>query len=141
MTDQIARSQVAPLRTINLLRLSQGDKNELEELVLAAKREGMFYLDFTDHDSGPYPALVEDIYSLSQSIFNLSLEEKLQYDIDVLGKFKTNGYVPTVLACILAKTYFYSDINPFGATWEEFLVSGTASRVTLYADYPDTFQC
>lgn len=91
MAVDIMSTQFAVLRTVNIQRLSQGDNQEIQELLLAAKTDGMFYLDFSDSDSDPYSGVVNDIYSLSRSLFSLSLEEKLRYDIDTLADLKTNG--------------------------------------------------
>ena len=91
MTVNIAGNEFALLRTVSMKRLSQSDNREVQELVLAAKADGMFYLDFSNFSSDLYTGVVNDIYSLSRSLFNLGLEEKLQYDIDALTDLKTNG--------------------------------------------------
>ena len=91
MTVDIARNKFALLRIVNMKRLSQRDNQEVQELLLAAKTDGMFYMDFSDFDSDLYTGVVNDVYSLSWSLFNLGLEEKLQYDIDALTDLKTNG--------------------------------------------------
>lgn len=82
----------APLRAINLGNLLDGVDEEVEQLVLAAREDGIFYLDFAGHASSLFPGLVDEIHSLSRSLFDLGLEEKLRYDVDKIGMFKLNGY-------------------------------------------------
>ncbi|KAH1286534.1 hypothetical protein KXX33_009505 [Aspergillus fumigatus] len=84
----------ASLRVINLHNLLHGIHGEAEKLVLAAKEDGIFYVDFTGHASSPFTGLVDEIYSLSRSLFDLDIEEKMQYDVDQMGMLKLNGYKP-----------------------------------------------
>ncbi|KAJ5329426.1 hypothetical protein N7452_009816 [Penicillium brevicompactum] len=94
MAVDTTSNKFAPLRKVNMQSLSQGNNREVQELVLAAKTDGMFYLDFSDYDSDPYNGVVNDMFSLSRSLFSLGFEDKLQYDIDTLTDQKTNGYKP-----------------------------------------------
>lgn len=94
----ISPSQVAQLKTINFKALQNNSSEELRKLISAAKQDGVFYLDLTGNgeEAQVYDS-VDDLYRLSQSIFDMGDEEKLQFDVDKLGHFKLNGFVRTLL--------------------------------------------
>ncbi|OJJ07160.1 hypothetical protein ASPVEDRAFT_33399 [Aspergillus versicolor CBS 583.65] len=95
MVPDVPSSLIAPLKTISLQELRRGSPLEKSKLLAAAKDDGIFYLDFThDHAEFRLADLMKGIYGLSQSLFDLNLEEKMQYDVDRVGKLKLNGYKP-----------------------------------------------
>lgn len=82
----------AQLQTIHIGRLSDRDKTEEENLFKAAQTDGFFYLDFQGSSFvGMLPA-VEEVFCLSEDLFGLTQEEKMEYDVDKLGDLKLNGY-------------------------------------------------
>ncbi|KAJ5985073.1 hypothetical protein N7499_008674 [Penicillium canescens] len=86
---------LANLKTIHLEDLRRGSIGEKEKIFAAAQDDGIFYLDFTeDHGEHRISDLIQNIYSLSQSLFDLDLDEKMQYDVDQISKLKLNGYKP-----------------------------------------------
>lgn len=91
----------APLKTVRLRDLHNGSPEEKAMLLAAAKEDGIFYLDFSE-DLGEHKLgdLIQDIYHLSQSLFDLELEEKMQYDVDKIGDLKLNGYVSTFFSLL-----------------------------------------
>jgi len=94
MKLDVAPSLFAPLRTIRLHDLCRGFPEEKEKLYAAATEDGIFYLDFSEEQNEfDLANLTEGIYSLSRSLFDLDLEEKLQYDVDKIGELKLNGFV------------------------------------------------
>ena len=82
---------VAQLSTIKLAGLQQDDGEEAEKLFRSAREDGFFYLNFQDSAFEGMINLVEDVFTISKSLFNLDNEEKMQYDVDKLGKLKLNG--------------------------------------------------
>lgn len=92
MTIEKPSLRYAPLKTIRLGALQRGDSEEKDKLFAAAKEDGIFYLDISE-DEGEYKLvnLIWEIYGLSRSLFNLELEEKMQYDVDKIGSLKLNG--------------------------------------------------
>src|SRR5213592_1357697 len=102
---------LANLKTIHLEDLRRGSVGEKEKLFAAAQDDGIFYLDFTE-DLGEHQIsdLIQNIYSLSQSLFDLDLDEKMQYDVDQISKLKLNGCVSDcrLTASCPAQLIFYS---------------------------------
>lgn len=95
MKLDVAPSLIAPIKTIRLHDLCRGSIEEKEKLYAAAAEDGIFYLDFSeDQNEFGLTNLTEGIYSLSRSLFDLDLEEKLRYDVDKIGELKLNGSVP-----------------------------------------------
>ena len=80
---------VAQLLTIDVYRLQQGEEEEAAKLLKASKEDGAFYLDFSDQRG--MMAMVSQIFALSKDVFDLSLEEKMEYDVDLRGALKLNG--------------------------------------------------
>ena len=82
---------VAQLLTIDVYRLQQGDEEEAAKLFKASKEDGAFYLDFSDQRRMKMMEMVGQIFALSKDLFDLSLEEKMEYDVDLRGALKLNG--------------------------------------------------
>jgi isopenicillin N synthase-like dioxygenase len=79
---------VAPLVTISLSKLLQGDENEHAELFQAAKSLGFFYLDMRGCPEGE--TLLQQanaMFDLAQDFFALPEEEKKKYDFAAQGKY------------------------------------------------------
>ncbi|RAH50004.1 putative oxidoreductase, 2OG-Fe(II) oxygenase family [Aspergillus brunneoviolaceus CBS 621.78] len=83
---------VAQLQTINLQALKRGCADEVSKLLGAAEQNGIFYLDLTDEV--PLDGVPDEIDRLSRSLFGLSAEEKMRFDVDKLDPYKLNGYKP-----------------------------------------------
>jgi isopenicillin N synthase-like dioxygenase len=101
---------LATLKTIYLQELRRGSTGEKEKLFAAAQDNGIFYLDFTE-DLGEHRIsdLIQNIYSLSQSLFDLDLDEKMQYDVDQISKLKLNGCVSDcrfIVSCLALLTFY-----------------------------------
>lgn len=80
---------LVPLKIISFDRLAKGDLQEEEKLFEAAKGLGFFYLDLRNA-SEQEEQLLEDaerLFKLAPEFFNITLEEKLQYDLT-----KNNGH-------------------------------------------------
>jgi isopenicillin N synthase-like dioxygenase len=92
-------TQVAELETIHLGQLAAGDAEEAVKLFRACKKHGVFYLDLRqqqhlDHDDTFVKSgTINDVYALSEALFDLDVEEKMAYDIDKLSEMKINGCV------------------------------------------------
>ena len=82
---------VAQLSTIKLASLQQEDGEEAEKLFQSAREDGFFYLNFQDSAFEGMINLVEDVFTISKSLFNLDNQEKMEYDVDKLGDSKLNG--------------------------------------------------
>ncbi|KAK7722954.1 hypothetical protein SLS57_004810 [Botryosphaeria dothidea] len=87
---------VANLREISLEHLKNGDQTEAANLLAACQEDGVFYLNLKHSDGSDGELLHESasIYHLAKQLFNLPEEEKMQYDIDLFGDMKVNGYKP-----------------------------------------------
>ena len=87
-------SPFGSLKTISLRDLRRCSAEESDKLFAAAKDDGIFYLDLTeDVGKNRLADLVGGIYGLSRSLFDLDIDEKMQYDVDQIGELKLNGYV------------------------------------------------
>ena len=82
---------VAQLLTIDVCRLQQGDEEEAARLFKASKEDGAFYLDFSDQRSMRMMDTVDKIFALSKDLFDLSVKEKIEYDVDLRGALKLDG--------------------------------------------------
>ena len=82
---------VEQLLTIDVYRLQQGDEEEAAKLFKVSKEDGAFYLDFSDQRGMKMMEMVGQIFALSKDLFDLSLEEKMEYDVDLRGALKLNG--------------------------------------------------
>lgn len=83
---------IANLLTISLSDLRNGSPSAANEVVRAAKQDGVFYLEFTDSKELPYIGIIRNIQALSRELFQLGLDQKMKFDVDQLGPFKSNGY-------------------------------------------------
>ena len=81
----------AHILTIDIGRLYDGDKEEAAKLLEAAKEDGVFYLDLEDQRFMRVIDTVDKVFALSKELFDLSEDEKMEYDIDKLSKLKLNG--------------------------------------------------
>ena len=82
---------VAELLTVDVSRLQEGDEAEAAKVFQASKEHGAFYLDFSGPKGVKITEAVADVFALSKELFHLSTQEKMTYDIDLLGKLKLNG--------------------------------------------------
>lgn len=84
---------LAKIKEISLQRLQMNDMIESQNLLIACMEDGVFYLnlhDYTNQD-GSLLSLSKEIFSVSQQLFDLPLEEKMSYDIDKNGIMRVNG--------------------------------------------------
>ena len=92
MKADIPSCLFAPLKTIRLQDLRRASTEERNKIFQAARDDGIFYLDcMNDLGENHLGNIVEEIYNFSHSLFNLELEEKMQYDVDKIGELKLNG--------------------------------------------------
>lgn len=90
--DTSTPQHVATLQTISLKGLRNKSADEISKLLLAAQKEGIFYLDLKDDDVETQLAnFTNDINTLSREIFEMSYEAKMAFDIDTGSKYKLNG--------------------------------------------------
>ena len=82
---------MAELQTIDAGRLREGDTLEATKLFEAAKKDGIFYLNLRDSSFAGIIDTVDKVITLSNALFSLKEEEKMDYDIDKLGHLKLNG--------------------------------------------------
>lgn len=87
--------ELAQIMEVSLQRLERGDKTETSKLLTACREDGVFYLNLQTHENhdGPLLSLSTEIFDLSKKLFELPLDEKMNYDIDTFGTMKVNGYV------------------------------------------------
>ena len=81
----------AQLSTINIARLQEQNAEEAAKLFRAAKEDGVFYTDLKDWGFVEMTDRVDDIFALSKALFDLDEREKMQYDVDKVGRLKLNG--------------------------------------------------
>ena len=84
---------VAELLTVDVSRLQEEDEAEAAKVFQASMENGAFYLDFSGPKGLKITEAVADVFALSKELFRLSTQEKMTYDIDLLGKLKLNGYL------------------------------------------------
>ena len=89
--DNVEICPVAQLQTIDAGRLHEGDATEAAKLFKASKEAGVFYLNLRDHRFMEMIDTVDEVFALSNELFNLNEEEKMRYDIDKIGHLKLNG--------------------------------------------------
>jgi len=70
---------VAHLDTFSLAKLQSGDLAEQARLFEKCKTRGFFYLDFATTSVEMLPKDAEAIGRLSEQVFSLPMDEKLQY--------------------------------------------------------------
>lgn len=83
---------VAELLIVDMSRLQEGDEAEAAKVFQAAKENGAFYLDVSGPKGMKITEAVAHVFALSKELFHLSTQEKMNYDIDLLGNLKLNGY-------------------------------------------------
>ena len=91
--DDIEIGTTAQLRTIHIGRLSDGDREEADNLSKAAQEDGFFYLDLQASSFAEMLHAVDHVFCLSKELFGLRREEKMVYDVDKLSELKLNGYL------------------------------------------------
>lgn len=89
--DNVEILPIARLHTIDIGRLHEGDTKEAAKLFKAAKEDGVFYLHFRDRHFVEMIDTVDDLFALSNELFSLSEDEKMEYDVDEVGCLKLNG--------------------------------------------------
>lgn len=83
---------ISPLKVINIQRLLDEDTEECARLLVAAKEEGFFYLDFRQlEDNAAVLRTVDAVHNLQNELFDLPEDEKFQFDVDNLSPMKLNG--------------------------------------------------
>lgn len=90
----------ADIRTISVKKLFEGDATAAEDLYLAAKDSGFFYLDCTGHLDGALLERVDAVHEAHKATCDLPLEEKMKYFADVDhkdGELVVIGYVKIFL--------------------------------------------
>jgi len=86
---------LAALTTIDFQKLRSNDAGEKTKLWKAATEAGFFYMNYENMpEFEDLTATVNGIYDLEREIFDLSDEEKIQYDVDKQGNMKLSGYKP-----------------------------------------------
>jgi isopenicillin N synthase-like dioxygenase len=83
---------IANLSTIRVSDLRNGSPSAANEVVRAAKQDGVFYLDFADSKEFPCTDIIRDVQAFSRELFQLGFDQKMEFDVDRLAPFKTNGY-------------------------------------------------
>jgi len=90
LPQKVARED-ASLRMISLQDLANGVKSSQNDLLRACTELGFFYLDCRDFDSGKVMERVQDMYSLGTSFFDLSQQEKSQWQVEEHGEHLVMG--------------------------------------------------
>lgn len=81
----------APLLRLSSRKLLEGDPTEHKRLFQASTDIGFFYLDLSDSDQGSsLLGDADDLFQVGERLFQLSLEEKKQYDFS--GQNSYFGY-------------------------------------------------
>ncbi|KAG5998072.1 hypothetical protein E4U43_002505 [Claviceps pusilla] len=91
---KIPAGKLASLRTISLHELESGSIDESLSLLQTCVEDGFFYLDLTHPDHFCLLECVQDIFDMSQSLFNYPSEVKNLFDVDKVSPLKLNGYKP-----------------------------------------------
>ncbi|KAF2733877.1 putative 2OG-Fe(II) oxygenase family oxidoreductase [Polyplosphaeria fusca] len=82
------------LKVIPFARLEEGDEATIAALLEAGTQSGFFYLDLQHKTSQSLLNAVDDVYQLSKSLFDLTQNELITHDLDVIGPSKIDGYKP-----------------------------------------------
>lgn len=77
----------ARLPVISLSRLFDGDLSIIDSLLSACQEYGFFYLNY----QGTKLARSKNLYFVAEDFFDLSLEEKMKYDVEARGPEKYDG--------------------------------------------------
>lgn len=130
--------------TISYAKIVQGDADELTSLRKACEQEGFWYLDLRGENREPIQAVkdVPVVLKVLDEFFQLEREEKMKYDVDEIGPWKLNGYVPIHLPVLTAITVSLLTLRcsytPFGRNaglagdGEKHGVEGYTVRHTVY---------
>lgn len=89
------------LRTISAFEVLDGNPLVKDDLLSACQEQGFFYLDCR----GTVLEEVSELYRVAQAFFDLSLDEKLEYDVETQGPEKYNGWVNSYLCLVLSIPY------------------------------------
>ena len=76
---------------MDVSRLQEGDEAEAAKAFQASKKNDAFYLDYLGQKGVRITEVVADVFPLSKELFHLNTQEKINYDIGLLGKLKLNG--------------------------------------------------
>jgi hypothetical protein len=86
--------KLANLRTISLHKLQAGSASEENLLLQTCIEDGFFLLDLTHPSLSLLLSDVDDVFKLSEDVFNYPPEIKALFDVDMVSDLKTNGYKP-----------------------------------------------
>lgn len=90
-----AGTPLAALTTLDFQKLRSNDADEKLKLWKAATEAGFFYMNYENMpEFEDIATTVNGIYNLEHDVFDLSDEEKMQYDVDKQGNMKLSGYKP-----------------------------------------------
>lgn len=91
--DMPSEIPLAKFQTIEFHKLECGDATEKQKVFLAAKQDGFFYLSFENlPERDSLQSVIDGIYALENHLFNISEDEKMEFDVDKQGPMKLNGY-------------------------------------------------
>lgn len=82
------------LETLSLCKLLDGDENEQTRLYDICRTQGFFYLDFRDTLSECLPEDAESLERLSEQLFKLPMDVKLQHKWFARKQYSIIGYKP-----------------------------------------------
>lgn len=86
---------LAALTILDFQKLRSNDADEKLKLWEAATEAGFFYMNYENMpEFEDLAAIVNSIYDLEHGLFDLSDEEKMNYDVDKQGNMKLSGYKP-----------------------------------------------
>ena len=81
----------AQLDVVDFKALKDGDPEHSRKLYEACVTSGCFYLDVQSYPDSSLEKTLDSMYSLVDDMFDLPLEEKVEYDVDVIGELKVCG--------------------------------------------------
>lgn len=90
--SNIGSASAAQLRVISCADLQNEDPRALRDIFLAATEDGIFHLDLGSSKDMGLSRTIKDVENLNRAIFDMSIEQKLLFDVDAVGKLKQNGY-------------------------------------------------
>ncbi|KAF2807213.1 putative 2OG-Fe(II) oxygenase family oxidoreductase [Mytilinidion resinicola] len=82
------------LRTISFSALARDNTAAIAEVFEAGFQDGFFYLDLRDAETQPLLDSIEELYQLSETLFDSDQKELMKYDLDIIGPSKIDGYKP-----------------------------------------------
>ncbi|MCJ1313506.1 hypothetical protein MMC25_007185 [Agyrium rufum] len=96
--DRNPTSYVPALPTFAYSEILQPTSSTLQALSEACSTYGFFYLDLREADAvsnGDIAlSLIQEIFEYAPNIFDIPIEEKMQYEVDHYGDVKIGGYKP-----------------------------------------------